>query len=317
MLSLVSLQYFLVAAEEMNFHRAADRLYISQQALSAHIGRLESSLDVKLFDRGTPLALTDAGKTLYRYGQDIFQSLDDCSREIDDIKDFRYGSLTIGIPVTRGSLMLPPLITDFHTAFPHIHLDLVESDTPKLIDLLCSSAIDLYIGYIPDDQKQISSVPIYHERFAIIIPHKFMDRVDSSKDDGKDDSLTFTAFARLPFVAQAENTRNGEMFKALCSRYGIEPDVVLTTQNLITQISLSTCGLGACVVPAAFVTTNVLTAENTLLFNPEVMKTNRIFYIDTDWLPNKTSVGICWKKNRPVTRAMREFIKTSQRVFSE
>ena len=58
------LKYFLMVAEELNITRAAERLYISQQSLSNHIGNLERELDVKLFTRSPKLSLTYAGGLL-------------------------------------------------------------------------------------------------------------------------------------------------------------------------------------------------------------------------------------------------------------
>ncbi len=60
MFSLTSLKCFAAAAEELNFTRAAKRLFISQQALSSHISKLEEYYGVRLFDRGIPMTLTDA-----------------------------------------------------------------------------------------------------------------------------------------------------------------------------------------------------------------------------------------------------------------
>ena len=66
MFSLTSLKCFAAAAEELNFTRAAKRLFISQQALSSHISKLEEYYGVRLFDRGIPMTLTDAGRALQR-----------------------------------------------------------------------------------------------------------------------------------------------------------------------------------------------------------------------------------------------------------
>ena len=108
MFSLTSLKCFAAAAEELNFTRAAKRLFISQQALSSHISKLEEYYGVRLFDRGIPMTLTDAGRALQKHAREILSSVDDYAREVQDIKNFRQGELTVGIPVTRGTIMLPP-----------------------------------------------------------------------------------------------------------------------------------------------------------------------------------------------------------------
>ena len=61
MINFLNLEYFLVAAEELNFTRAAKKLFISQQSLSNHISNLEKEFDVVLFNRTSPLTLTYAG----------------------------------------------------------------------------------------------------------------------------------------------------------------------------------------------------------------------------------------------------------------
>ena len=104
MFSLTSLKCFAAAAEELNFTRAAKRLFISQQALSSHISKLEEYYGVRLFDRGIPMTLTDAGRALQKHAREILSSVDDYAREVQDIKNFRQGELTVGIPVTRGSI---------------------------------------------------------------------------------------------------------------------------------------------------------------------------------------------------------------------
>lgn len=60
MINFLNLEYFLVAAEELNFTKAAKKLFISQQSLSNHISNMEKEFDVILFNRTTPLTLTYA-----------------------------------------------------------------------------------------------------------------------------------------------------------------------------------------------------------------------------------------------------------------
>ena len=64
MINFLNLEYFLVAAEELNFTKAAKKLFISQQSLSNHISNMEKEFDVILFNRTTPLTLTYAGQAL-------------------------------------------------------------------------------------------------------------------------------------------------------------------------------------------------------------------------------------------------------------
>ena len=91
MINFLNLEYFLVAAEELNFTRAAKRLYISQQSLSNHISNLEKEFDIALFQRTTPLTLTYAGQVLEKRAREILELREETYHEIADIKDFSKG----------------------------------------------------------------------------------------------------------------------------------------------------------------------------------------------------------------------------------
>ena len=91
MINFLNLEYFLVAAEELNFTRAAKRLYISQQSLSNHISNLEKEFDVVLFNRTSPLTLTYAGQALKTRARELLDLRDETYKEISDIKDFSTG----------------------------------------------------------------------------------------------------------------------------------------------------------------------------------------------------------------------------------
>ena len=100
MINFLNLEYFLVAAEELNFTRAAKRLYISQQSLSNHISNLEKEFDVVLFNRTSPLTLTYAGQALKTRARELLDLRDETYKEI-----FRYQGLFHR--------------TAFHWRFPH------------------------------------------------------------------------------------------------------------------------------------------------------------------------------------------------------
>ena len=78
MINFLNLEYFLVAAEELNFTRAAKKLFISQQSLSNHISNLEKEFDVVLFNRTSPLTLTYAGPVSYTH-LDVYKRQALCS----------------------------------------------------------------------------------------------------------------------------------------------------------------------------------------------------------------------------------------------
>ena len=82
MINFLNLEYFLVAAEELNFTKAAKKLFISQQSLSNHISNMEKEFDVILFNRTTPLTLTYAGQALKAKARQMLELRDETYREL-------------------------------------------------------------------------------------------------------------------------------------------------------------------------------------------------------------------------------------------
>lgn len=319
MFSLTSLKYFSVAAEELNFTRAAKRLFISQQALSIHISKMEEYYDVKLFDRGVPLTLTDAGLALQRYAKEIFRSVDNCASELQDIKNFRQGHLNICIPVTRGTIMLPPLLSAFHQLFPQIDLCLFEKvASAGQITELHSGAADLYIGYRPKDPENFVIIPLFQEKFVILVPNHLLKTYLAKEPQFlmREEPLPLKYFANLPFVIQTPETTNGEVFQSLCRDEGITPNVVVSTQNLITEVTLCIEGLGACVVPLTFLSPNQrLSGLGTPpLFSAEGMRRVSVFLLDSSQISD-FQICICYLRGKTLTRAGQEFIHLAKELY--
>ena len=86
-MNLKSIEYFLITVEEMNFTRAAGRLYISQQALSSHISRLEEEYGIRLFERRPALSLTPEGEEMYFYGSRILEAERKLRAAFSDIRE--------------------------------------------------------------------------------------------------------------------------------------------------------------------------------------------------------------------------------------
>ncbi len=90
------LQYVTTVAETGSISAAAQKLYISQPSLSQYIQKIEGELGIELFERTSPLRLTTAGKVYVETAKNILLEQSELEKVIGDIKDYKYGSLTIG-----------------------------------------------------------------------------------------------------------------------------------------------------------------------------------------------------------------------------
>ena len=176
MINFLNLEYFLVAAEELNFTRAARKLYISQQSLSNHISNLEKEFDVILFNRTSPLTLTYAGRALKTRARELLDLRDETYKEISDIKDFSTGQLSIGVSHTRGRVILPEILPTYQSQFPGIELHLAEGNSSQLASDLLHGNIDLMIDLLPFTAENVETVPICNEEILMVVPDEPLEK---------------------------------------------------------------------------------------------------------------------------------------------
>src|SRR5919198_2934507 len=99
------LRAFVTVADELNFTRAAGRLFLAQQALSAQVRQLEARLGVQLFERTTRrVSLTPAGERLLPHARATLDALDEGIRELDAARRAERATLRVGL---SGAAMVP------------------------------------------------------------------------------------------------------------------------------------------------------------------------------------------------------------------
>ena len=141
MINFLNLEYFLVAAEELNFTKAAKRLYISQQSLSNHISNLEKEFDIALFHRTTPLTLTYAGQVLEKRAREILELREETYHEIADIKDFSKGmkvKLAFAVALSHNAELL-----------------ILDEATSGLDPIIRDDVLDMLIDFVQDESHSV------------------------------------------------------------------------------------------------------------------------------------------------------------------
>jgi DNA-binding transcriptional LysR family regulator len=129
-LELRQLRYFLAVAEELNFTRAAERLHLAQQAMSASIRRLEEQLGVPLFVRSTRrVELTSAGEVLVDGARAVVAAASDALERVRQVSEGRSGRLTIGFSTAAGGVpIVREIIRRFSEGAPDVDIRTVEHD---------------------------------------------------------------------------------------------------------------------------------------------------------------------------------------------
>lgn len=127
------LEYIIVIAQEKNLSKAAERLYVSQPALSRFLLKLETQAGLPLFERKRrQLVPTLAGELYLDTAQKMLQLDQDLERQLKKLRECTHGKLTIGITPGRGHTVLPRVLPDFQEKYPDYELTILEEDVQTL-----------------------------------------------------------------------------------------------------------------------------------------------------------------------------------------
>ncbi|MDD2902519.1 MAG: LysR family transcriptional regulator [Syntrophales bacterium] len=141
-MELRQLKTFQTVAKLLNFNRAAEILNYSQSAVSAQIKLLEEELRVPLFDRlGKSVRLTEAGHLLVQYSQKMLDIEKETLAKVSGGEE-PQGSISIRIPQSIATYLLPSVLSEFHSRFPKVGLDISSCAYHSLSQELKTGLID-------------------------------------------------------------------------------------------------------------------------------------------------------------------------------
>lgn len=313
MINFLNLEYFLVAAEELNFTKAAKRLFISQQSLSNHISNMEKEFDVVLFNRTTPLTLTYAGQALKTKASEILELKEETYHELSDIKDFSVGQLVIGLSHTRGRVILPEILPIYKDQFPGIDLKLVEGNSSELASGLLHGEIDLVIDLQPFRVEHIETVPLCDEEILLAVPDAVLERTFPGRLSEIREQLSshvdLNLLADCPFLLINPGNRVRAIADEMFEESQITPHVVLETENIETVLALAAKGMGITFYPRMFISGHG-DIQNKLR---EMISLN--FY-SLDYPKAHGVLAIGYHKGHYMSRAMKEFIRIAKETVS-
>ncbi|HBE88446.1 MAG TPA: hypothetical protein DDW67_04815 [Elusimicrobia bacterium] len=166
-LDLYQLRAFFVSAQTLNLTEAAGRLYVTQSAISHAIKKLETSAGAELLRKaGRRLALTEAGRTLYRACETVFYELEKVEEALRSGGAGRAGAIRLGTTVEFGTTLLVKHLAPFIRRNPEVRLDLHFSH--DLLRPLLNDEVDLVIDCRDHREPGLEKTPLFREEYAVI-----------------------------------------------------------------------------------------------------------------------------------------------------
>lgn len=249
-----------------SFSKAAERLFITQPALSISVQKVEQALGTPVFYRNhKSLTLTEAGKKYIEAIERIENIEKDLSCEINDLINVNTGSLAIGGTQYLNSYILPPVIGYFTQKYPNISLKIIENPSNRLLDSLADGLIDLTYNCGDIDEGKFTSQYAFRDRILLAVPRHFVS-IEAlpyalSRSDILMDSqemllkpyVSLRLFSDIPFILLTKENNLFERSIYFLEKAGISPIIALETSQLVTAYRLCCSGIGAAFISSYLV----------------------------------------------------------------
>ncbi|MBR4909605.1 MAG: LysR family transcriptional regulator [Acidaminococcaceae bacterium] len=255
-MNLQQLEYFLVTAEEMNFTRAAERLYISQQALSGVIKRLEEEYDIILFKRKPALHLTLAGENMAFYGRQILETEKKMKDSFANLRQNYQGTVRLGISRLRSRIFFPTIWQKYHPTHPNVRIELVDGNSLILNELLLENKIDLYLGVNVPNHAELKKTDLVQESIYCCFTEKLLQSYypDNYKEllaSFRKNGVDLLSIIKVPFIT----LRHGNQLRSSLDQFfakNEKPFYILECNQQILHYNLAEKSAGASLLsPAA------------------------------------------------------------------
>jgi DNA-binding transcriptional LysR family regulator len=290
---LKHLSTFVAVAEELNFHRAAERLTMAQPAVSRIVLELEERLGVKLLERTTrKVRLTESGRYLLEEAREILGRIEIAENTTRLLASGTKAILRIGYTTITGHSLVPDITREFRLANPDVRLELTYLHSPAQRDKILQDEIDF--GFIEGSfqSSEIETRPVAHHRLVALLPpeHPLTRKNELTIEELAQEQLVMGTYSEWPTLRRIVV----DTFQSA----GQIMRVAQEAPSLVGILGLVTAGVGITI----FTGMPRFCGEQAIVPRP----------IITD-PPVIVESHLAWRR-ASISSAMRRFIETSQKV---
>lgn len=210
-----NINYFLAIVEEGSISAAARKLYISQQALSEQLRKMEDEVGAPLLKRGKNSELTVAGECLYRDGRELMRIYNSMMEDIHDVTTKRRKKITLGIPTFWTPPYLPDLLVHFRKKYPEYEVSVVRRQHTDINHNM--NGVDLYFSALPLSPHLENQIILDDDPFHVTFHRSLAEQVFQSRWPDIETCLKQTGdlslLKEMPFIALRD--RYGQLVQSL------------------------------------------------------------------------------------------------------
>ncbi len=234
-----ALAAFRAVAETGSFSQAAERLFITQPAISKRIAALETQLGAKLFDRiGRRSELTQAGQLLLPRAVRILDEIRESRQQISNLSNTVAGRLTLATSHHIGLHRLPPILQAFRQRYPDVQLDLHFLASETACEKVAAGQLEMAVVTLPQTaQPGLRAEPVWND------PLSFVTSAAETPPE------TLEALARQGAILPTRNTVTRRLIESAFDQAGLPLRVIMETNYLETIRKMVEIGIGWSALP--------------------------------------------------------------------
>lgn len=258
------INYIYAVYLERSFSKAAQKLYVSQPALSAAIQKEEERWGCVFFDRSSsPIELTQAGKCFIEAIERIRKE----QRKLEWFyKNFlleQQKTVSIGAPAFFCTYMLPSIVKNYNARHPQYKVNVIEAGDNDLRNSINTDAIDMCVTVEKWRTNSLSTTVICKEDIVLAVPASFTVNNDlkeyqlgaASLENGyslRKDCLkiNINKFKAVPFLLLKKGNDMYDRAYRIFRQGGCLPNVIMTLEQMMTSYHMACAGLGATLIRA-------------------------------------------------------------------
>ncbi|WP_036746628.1 LysR family transcriptional regulator [Paenibacillus sp. UNC451MF] len=236
MIHHLQFEVFLKVYETGSFTKAAEKLNMTQSAVSHSIAALEKNLGIKLFERvNRTVKITQAGISILPHVREIFNQEEIIKQKARGLVDLEFGLIKIGCFPSFIANLLPGLIKKYNEMFPKIEFHVLEGDYNDIIEWVKEGSVDFGISI---NSSELTFEPLIHDSMLVVMSESHHLR-DSPV-------VTIEDIATEPYI----NVKGYEkLLNEILRNTEIKLDVKYSFHNTYSIISAVEAGLGVSLLP--------------------------------------------------------------------
>lgn len=245
--SLRQLRAFVAVYQLRKLSAAAERLFVTQSAVSVLIRQMEEGLGTRLFDRTTrSLQPTQAAQEAVVVAERILRDVDDLGSGFRDLTGLRRGRICLAITPTLAEILLPRVVRRFTTQYPDIRVVVDDCAPDQFVSRVTGEHVDFGIGTPERPGADVDTQTLVRDHLSLVCPR--------DHPLARARSVRWADLAGHPVVTVRPGYGIRPLIDSTAAAAGVALQVVNEVSFLSTALWMTSSGLGASIMPSAFAT---------------------------------------------------------------